>query len=71
MHGLAKDYTGKVDCKVVKHDEGDSQDRIKRYGLDIHGMVVTDAADKVLWSESGHKQTRDGIDAALKKLLGS
>jgi hypothetical protein len=71
VHGLAKDYEGKVSCKVVKHDEGDSQERIKRYGLDIHGMVLTDQDDKVLWSESSHKQTRAGVEAALQKVLGS
>jgi hypothetical protein len=70
VHGLAQDYDGKVTCVVKKHDEGDSQDRIKRYGLNLHGMVVTDASDKVLWSESGHMQTREGVEAALKKLLG-
>lgn len=71
MNGLATDYQGKIDCKVVKHNEGDSQARIQRYGLDQHGMVITDQDDKVLWSESGHKQTRDGVAAAIQKVLGS
>lgn len=69
MHELAKDYAGRVDCKVVKHDQADSPARIQRYGLDKHGMVITDAADKVLWSESGHKQTKAGVVAAIDKLL--
>ena len=71
VNELAKDYAGKVACSVVKHDEGDSQERIKRYGLNIHGMVIVDAADKVVWSESGHKQTKAGVQAAIDKLLGS
>ena len=70
VHGLAQDYQGKIDCKVVKHNEGDSPERIKRYGLGQHGMVITDQDDKVLWSEPSHKQTREGVDAAIKKVLG-
>ncbi len=71
VHELAKEYAGKVDCQVVKHDAEGSAARIVRYGLDRHGMVVTSADDKVLWLESGHKQTKAGVVQALQKLLGS
>ena len=67
---LAQQYAGKIECVVRKHDEGDSQQRIVRYGLSQHGMVITDAEDKVLWSESGHKQTKEGVVAAITKVLG-
>ncbi len=70
VHGLAEDYAGKMKFEVRSYNEGDSPDRITRYGLDVHGMVITDAADKVQWSESGHKQTRAGVQAAVDKLLG-
>jgi hypothetical protein len=70
VHELAKDYAGAVDCKVVQHDEGDSAARIVRYGLNVHGMVIVDQDDQVVWSESGHKQTKAGVVAAIQKLLG-
>ena len=70
VNGLAKDYEGKIECKVVKYDEGDSPDRIKRYGLTQHGMVITDQNDKVVWSESGHKQTRNGVIVAINQAIG-
>lgn len=70
VHGLAADYAGKMTFVVRNHQEGDSPARITRYGLDVHGMVITDAADKVLWSESGHKQTRADVQAAIDRLLG-
>jgi hypothetical protein len=70
VHGLAQDYAGRLDCRVVKHNEGDSPERIKRYGLDRHGMVITDANDKVLWLESSHNQTKAGVVAAIDKVLG-
>jgi hypothetical protein len=70
VHGLAQQYAGKIDCVVTNHDEGDSKQRIARYGLNIHGMVITDAQDKVLWSESGHNQTKEGVVAAIAKVLG-
>ena len=44
--------------------------RIARYGLEIHGMVITDAAGEKKWMESGHTQKRDGIIAAIDGLLG-
>lgn len=71
VNGLTTEYAGRVACKIVKHDQGDSPARIARYGLNLHGMVITDQDDKVLWSESGHKQTREGVVAALTKVLGS
>lgn len=70
MHELAQKYTGKLVCEVKNHDAGDSPARIQRYGLNIHGMVITGADDKVLWSESSHKQTREGVEAAIAKVLG-
>jgi len=70
VHELAQQYAGKIDCVVKKHDEGDSQHRIARYGLTQHGMVITDAQDKVLWSEEGHKMTKEGVVAAITKVLG-
>ena len=50
-----------------KNDEG--LGRIKKYGLDVHGMVITDKNDKVLWKESGHLQTKSGIKTAIDKVL--
>lgn len=43
--------------------------RIEKYGLDIHGMVITDKDDKVVWKESGHNQTTGGIKTAIDKAL--
>jgi len=71
VHGLAKDYTGKMKFEVVPYDQGDNPKRIADYGLDLHGMVIVDQDKKKVWSESGHKQTREGVEAAIKKLLGS
>jgi hypothetical protein len=70
VHELAQTYAGKIDCVVKNHDDADSPQRIERYGLKIHGMVITDASDRVLWSESSHQQTKAGVEAAIKKVLG-
>ncbi len=70
MHGLAKDYAGKMKFEVVPYNQGDSQQRIADYELGQHGMVIADQDKKKVWSESGHKQTRAGVEAAIKKLLG-
>ncbi len=70
VHELAPQYAGRMQFHVVAHDAPGSQDRIRRYGLSVHGMVITDRDDKVVWSESGHKQTRAGVVAAVDKVLG-
>lgn len=70
VDGLAKDYAGKMKFEVRIYNEGDSQERIARYGLDRHGMVITDQADTKLWSESGHLQKRAVVGAAIDSLLG-
>ncbi|MEO6596178.1 MAG: hypothetical protein ABIP94_15630 [Planctomycetota bacterium] len=70
MHELAKAYEGKMKFEVVKYNEGDSQARIAAYELDKHGMVIADQNKAKVWSESGHKQTKEGIEAAIKKVLG-
>ena len=72
MHGLAQEYQGRMTFEVVRYDEGDSPQRIKDYGIDKHGMVIVDKDQKEpVWVESGHKQTREGVEAQIKKLLGS
>ena len=70
VHGLEKDYAGKLKFAIRGYQEGDSQQRIKDYGLDVHGMVITDQTGKKHWMESGHKQTRPVVEAAIKSLLG-
>ena len=71
MHGLAKDYAGKMKFEVVPYDQGDSKKRIADYGLGEHGMVIVDQDKKKVWSEPGHTQTREGVEAAIKQALGS
>jgi hypothetical protein len=70
VNGLAKQYEGKLAFSVVQHNEGDAPARIEKYGLRIHGMVITDEHDVVVWSESGHDQTEAGVKAAIDKALG-
>ena len=70
VHGLAKDYAGRVTCEVVRYDEGDSPQRIKDHGIDKHGMLIVDQERKKVWVESGHQQTRERVEAEIKKLLG-
>lgn len=46
--------------------------RITKYGLEIHGMVITDDKDdSVVWSESGHLQKNAVVKAAIDKALSS
>lgn len=69
VRGLAKDYDGRVVCRVEDYQKGDSPALIKKHGIEKHGMILTDAEGKLLWSESGHKQQRDKVAAALDKVL--
>lgn len=69
MRELAKDYEGKMTFEVVAYNQGDSQQRIKDYGIDKHGMLIVDQDKKKVWVESGHNQTRERVEAEIKKLL--
>ena len=69
MNGLAKDYEGKLKFAIEDGKAEASLARIKQYELEIHGMVITDKDDKVVWRESGHNQKRDGVKAAIDKAL--
>ena len=71
MNGFASDYEGKMKFVVADGKTDANLARIKKYGLDIHGMVITDQDDTLVWSESGHKQTKAGVKAAIEKSLGS
>ena len=68
---LETKYGDKMDFHVVAFNEGDAPERIEQYGLRVHGMVITDAEDKKLWAESGHKQKITVVSAEIEKLLGS
>ncbi len=69
VHGLEEVYGDRMSFAIRAHHEGDAQELIKKYGLDIHGMVITDRAGAVRWKESSHNQTRAGVEAAIQKLL--
>lgn len=69
VNGFADEYQGKMNFEVVDAKSDASQGRIGKYGLDIHGMVITDKQDKVLWKESGHLQKGPTVKAAIDKAL--
>ncbi|MCR9244866.1 MAG: hypothetical protein NXI31_07530 [bacterium] len=68
MNALEKDYGSKV--KFVVKPAAEELDTIQSYELGSHGMVLCGSKNELLWKESGHKQTRAGIEAAIKKALG-
>lgn len=71
MNGLEKVYGDKMTFKVEDYQEGDSPQLIQKYDLGKHGMVITDGKGNKLWSERGHLQTKDGVEKAIKTVLGA
>jgi hypothetical protein len=71
VNGLEKTYGDKMTFHVKNYQEGDSPELIQKYELGKHGMVITDGEGKKLWSEPGHKQTREGVEKAIQKVLGT
>ena len=71
VNGLAKEYEGQMQFAVEDGTTDANLARIEKYGLEVHGMVITDKDDKVIWSESSHNQKRDKVKAAIDKALGS
>ena len=69
MNGFAQDYEGKMKFAVEDANSDANKGRITKYGFDVHGMVITDQNDKIVWKEEGHLQTQDGIKAAIEKAL--
>lgn len=69
VNGLEKEYGSQMDFEIVDYEKGDSPERIKKYGLGLHGMVITDQAGNRVWSEPGHKQTRPAIVKGIKYSL--
>jgi len=69
VHALAEKYDGQMRFEVKDYEKDDSPALIEKYELERHGMVITDADGAKLWHESGHKQTREGVEAAIEKLL--
>ena len=71
VRGLEKDYGDKMTFVIRNYQEDDAPALIEYFDLDVHGMAITDKQGTLHWKESGHKQTREGVEAAIKKLLGS
>ena len=69
VNELEQDYGSKMNFVIRPYNEGDAQDLIAQYELDKHGMVITGKGGASRWKESGHKQTREGVEAVIKKLL--
>ena len=70
VNGLAEQYDGRMEFEVVKTTDPGAEERIKQYGFDIHGMVITDAQDKILWKEEGHLMKGPAVQAQIDQLLG-
>jgi len=72
VNGLATEYEGKLKFVVEDGKTEANKARIAKYGLEIHGMVITDDQDdRVLWSESGHNQKKAAVKQAIDKTLGA
>ena len=69
VNGLATQYGDRVDFEVVSTTAPGAAARIERYGFDIHGMVVTDHGDQILWKEEGHLMKAPGVQQQLDALL--
>ena len=72
VNGFAKDYEGKMKFVVEDGKTEANKARIAKYGLEIHGMVITDDKDdSVVWFESGHNQKKATVQQAIDKSLGT
>ena len=71
VDGLEKVYGNKVTFQVKNYEEGDSPQLIQKYELGKHGMVITDGEGNKLWSEPSHKQTKEGVEKAIKRVVGA
>jgi len=69
VNGLEKQHGSEMSFQIVNYQQGDSPARIKKYDLGKHGMVIIDQDGNKVWSEPGHKQSRAGIDKAIKVAL--
>lgn len=70
VHGLDEEYGDKLETEVVSHVLESSMERIVEYELDVHGMALTDENGKLLWTESGHEQTKERVKEAIDAALG-
>ena len=70
VNGLEKDYGSQMKFVIREKTAEGSAELIEKYELGVHGMVITDQAGAAQWKEPGHEQTREGVEAAIKKLLG-
>lgn len=71
VDGLEKTYGDRMTFQVKDYQQGDSPQLIKKHGLGKHGMVITDAQGNKLWSEPNHNQTKEGVEKAIKNVLGT
>lgn len=69
MNGLAQQYEDRMDFEVVKTTDPGASEEIKRYGFEIHGMLITGADGSVLWKEEGHLMKEPAVRAQIEALL--
>ncbi len=69
VNGLAEEYEGTLECKVLDATAEESVAKIKEYGFGNHGLVIFDAEDNVKWKKDGHMMREPEIRAALTEVL--
>lgn len=70
VHGLEEKFADRMAFEVVDYSTPENQAKIEEYGLDQHGMVITDQDGNLVWSESGHSQKETEVTAQIEAALG-
>lgn len=70
VNELEKEYGSRMTFVIRPRTDEGIPELLEEYDLGLHGMVITDKTGALKWKEPGHEQTREQVEAAIKKVLG-
>ena len=70
MHGLEKEYSGKLTSEILDATTPENKAKIQFYGFGTHGMVIFDDQGVEQKKLDGHLMQEPIIRQALKEVMG-
>ena len=69
MSGLEQEFPGRVVARNLDALEPEAKSAVESLGFKNHGLVIRDAAGKVLWKQPDHEVRMEDVHKALGDLL--
>jgi hypothetical protein len=71
VSGLEQKFPGKVTAQNVDASTPEARKEVRDLGFKSHGLVVRSSEGRTLFKQPDHTVQMDGVEEALRRILGT